>query len=112
MVSVTDCSQPSLTKNGYCNDQSNKAECFFDGGDCCGICVNTDFCTNCSCIDDSIDNGIINPLLGDGFCNDQTNNAQCFYDWFDCCQSPLDTTFCTNCSCHGTFLDFFLPCIK
>ena len=35
--------------NGFCDDQLNKAECNFDGGDCCGSDVNTDFCENCEC---------------------------------------------------------------
>ena len=39
-----------LIGDGYCQDGMNSAQCNFDGGDCCGSCVNTDYCTNCSCI--------------------------------------------------------------
>ena len=28
--------------------------CNFDGGDCCGANVNTQWCTECLCIDDSV----------------------------------------------------------
>ena len=36
--------------NGYCDDGFNKVECNFDGGDCCGSDVNTEYCTNCTCL--------------------------------------------------------------
>ena len=36
--------------DGYCNDETNTQQCNFDGGDCCGSCIISDFCTNCSCI--------------------------------------------------------------
>ena len=29
-----DCSHTELVANGVCNDESNNAECNFDGGDC------------------------------------------------------------------------------
>ena len=35
--------------NGFCDDGLNNAECQFDGGDCCGPSVNTNFCTLCTC---------------------------------------------------------------
>ena len=35
--------------NGFCDDFLNKAECNFDGGECCGPDVKTDFCENCEC---------------------------------------------------------------
>ena len=31
--------------DGYCDDGANSLECNFDGGDCCGPYVNTDYCT-------------------------------------------------------------------
>ena len=40
-----------MVRNGYCNDEANNADCFYDGGDCCGGCVNTDQCSNCLCLD-------------------------------------------------------------
>ena len=33
-----DCSQPILIGNGFCNGETNTAECNFDGGDCCSLC--------------------------------------------------------------------------
>ena len=42
----------ALVGDGYCNDETNTQQCNFDGGDCClnQYCINTDLCTNCSCI--------------------------------------------------------------
>ena len=37
--------------DGYCDDINNKMECTYDGGDCCGPNVNTQYCTECSCLD-------------------------------------------------------------
>ena len=34
----------------FCDDVSNKKACDFDGGDCCGNDVYSNFCTNCTCI--------------------------------------------------------------
>jgi hypothetical protein len=49
--------------DGVCNDETNIAECEFDGGDCC-----------------------TNPnMVGDGICNDETNRLGCNYDGGDCC---------------------------
>ena len=73
--------------DGYCHDESNNPECGYDGGDCCGSCINTDYCTNCTCIGDVTGNGVPNALVGDGFCNDETNIADCNYDGGDCCQN-------------------------
>ena len=45
-----DCPGPlELVENGVCNDETNIADCNFDGGDCCGGCANTDYCSNCVC---------------------------------------------------------------
>ena len=82
---VLDCNQPTLIGDGYCNDEVNILDCGYDGGDCCGSCINTDLCTNCSCLGSIIDNGIPNALVGNGFCNDITNIQQCNYDGGDCC---------------------------
>ena len=87
--------------NGYCNDETNNPECNFDGGDCCGSCINTDYCNNCTCIGSIMGIGIPNALVGDGFCNDETNNVKCYFDGLDCCRSQLNLITCTNCTCHG-----------
>ena len=84
--------------NGYCNDETNIPECNFDGGDCCGSCIITDYCTNCTCIGNVIVNGVPNALVGDGFCNDEINNANCSYDGWDCCPTSnlLGDGFCND----------------
>ena len=36
--------------DGYCDDVTNNAECNYDGGDCCGDNVNTEWCSECQCL--------------------------------------------------------------
>ena len=44
------CAAPlALIGNGFCNDEANTAGCTYDGGDCCGECINTELCTACVC---------------------------------------------------------------
>ena len=38
IISIIDCPQASQIGNGICNEEMNKAECDFDGGDCCAAC--------------------------------------------------------------------------
>ena len=42
----------SYIGDSYCDDNNNNLECNYDGGDCCGPNVNTDYCTECLCLDD------------------------------------------------------------
>ena len=88
-----------MVGDGYCQDEANKIQCAFDGGDCCysNSCVNMDFCTDCLCLNKN--ENISNPLIGDGYCQDGTNNADCDYDGGDCCGTCIITSYCTNCSC-------------
>ena len=37
--------------DGYCDDINNNNDCNYDGGDCCGCNVNTEWCTECQCLD-------------------------------------------------------------
>ena len=39
------------TGDNYCDDINNNMECGYDGGDCCGCDVYTDYCTECQCLD-------------------------------------------------------------
>ena len=87
--------------NGYCNDEVNILDCGYDGGDCCGSCINTDLCTNCFCLGNITGNEVPNALVGDGYCNDVTNSQQCNFDGGDCCVN-VNTDFCSNCSCSGS----------
>ena len=93
-------SSPSIG-DGFCHDDNNKAECNFDGGDCCGSCVNTEHCIECACYHEVSGNGIPNGLVEDGFCNDETNNPDCNYDGGDCCGSCVVKQYCSNCECLG-----------
>ena len=123
-----------MVANGYCNDETNNPECFYDGGDCCGSCVLTEYCSECLCLTGFYGNSI-NALVGDGICQNETNieecnydggdcicpaafigdgvcddeynNEDCYYDGFDCCVNPVNTGFCSNCTCHGKTLGHF-----
>ena len=35
--------------DGFCNDETNNADCNHDGGDCC-VNVNKDVCSDCDCL--------------------------------------------------------------
>ena len=37
--------------DNYCDDINNNMECSYDGGDCCGCNVDTQYCTECQCLD-------------------------------------------------------------
>ena len=39
--------------DGYCDDDNNIEGCQFDGGDCCGEDVFTDYCWQCICYENS-----------------------------------------------------------
>ena len=43
---------PGNDGDGFCEDVNNNEACFFDGGDCCGSNVTTDFCTVCQCLEE------------------------------------------------------------
>ena len=38
-----------MVGNGVCNDDTNIANCDYDGGDCC-VNVHTDSCSECNCL--------------------------------------------------------------
>ena len=48
--SPADC-PPGWISDGFCDDCHNTPQGNFDGGDCCGPNVNTDFCSICECFD-------------------------------------------------------------
>ena len=35
--------------DGFCDDATNNEQCNFDGGDCCGIDIDLEYCTLCKC---------------------------------------------------------------
>ena len=86
--------------NGFCDDMANNKECRYDGGDCCGVCVNTEYCIKCECLEE-YDNSanFLNVMLGNGYCDDGLNKEECFYDGGDCCGFCINTLTCTKCEC-------------
>ena len=36
-------------EDDFCDDINNKKECHYDGGDCCGLSVQNNFCVDCMC---------------------------------------------------------------
>jgi hypothetical protein len=71
-----------IISDGFCNDEANKPECDFDGGDCCLPTTLVNHCSDCYCSQD-IDYTIVKqkvlcptnlePLLNNGHCNDEVN---------------------------------------
>ena len=40
--------------DGNCDDENNKEQCNYDGGDCCGENVNKQFCSECICMEETV----------------------------------------------------------
>ena len=96
-ICISDCTANVIViGDGFCNDETNIADCNYDGGDCCGSCVVTDHCLQCECIGGANETNI---LIANGFCNDETNTADCNYDGGDCCVN-IKTDNCSNCTCY------------
>ena len=92
-----------LLGDGYCDDHLNIMVCNYDEGDCCGSNVNTQYCTECQCLEGGGGStGTTTPSgttasggcnqgwigdhsVGDGYCDDINNNLACAYDGGDCC---------------------------
>ena len=95
---IKGCELPHYQGDNYCDDENNNLACNYDGGDCCGSNANTEYCTECLCLDENnaeFENP--NVLIGNGICNAETNNIGCMFDGFDCCLSDVNTE-----NCHGT----------
>ena len=106
--------------DGYCEDQFNNKRCNYDGGDCCGSCVNTAQCTdNCEC---HLDEGSYNMagkwsiFIGNGYCDNHINKAECNFDAGDCCGPNVNTDYCyglEGCQClvnEGCYLNSTQRC--
>jgi hypothetical protein len=93
-----------LVGNGFCNDDTNIAECDYDGGDCCGDNITSEHCTECTCFHQETCLAGVHPLVGNGFCNDNTNIVECDYDGGDCCGCVI-TEHCEDCACLGITSD-------
>merc|ERR1719382_517091 len=107
----------------YCDDMNNNMDCNYDGGDCCGPNVNTEWCSDCQCLDPNGDGGgsggnsttggppaptsstnqppasCNSGWIADGYCDDVNNNVDCSYDGGDCCGSNVNTQYCSECQC-------------
>ena len=83
----------------YCDDENNNEGCNFDGGDCCGPNIDTQYCLECICIE-NLSCAAPPNLIGNGFCNDEANTAECSYDFGDCCGECINTDLCTECICQ------------
>ena len=93
------CKYRQLVGDGYCNDEANKIQCGFDGGDCCYSNIRETYCSECKCLTGN-DGEVINySFVGDGYCHDEFNNAEYNYDGGDCCGSCVVKTYCLNCTC-------------
>ena len=90
---------PYFIGDGYCRDDLNIESCSYDGGDCCGSNVNTQYCTDCICYA-NMDCTAPLEFIGNGFCNDEANTAGCSYDGGDCCGDCANMDLCTECTCH------------
>ena len=77
--------------DGVCNDETNIAECDYDGGDCCpnpnlvGDAICHDEINHLGCNYDGGDCCSNPEMVGNGFCDEQTNNFECAYDDGECC---------------------------
>ena len=105
----------AIVGNGFCNDETNIEDCNFDGGDCCGTCVNSKYCSECECIGKNSGH-IMNAFLDNDICEDELNYGDCMFDGLDCCGydynndgdfnplvdiAPGDKSLCTECLCKG-----------
>ena len=98
------CKIPEWKGDGVCDDENNCGSCEWDGGDCCGNYVDTDYCTDCLCKDPNYvplkyEGCSVVEWQGDGYCDDENNNSECAWDGGDCCGSDVDTSYCTECAC-------------
>ena len=76
-TTTTDVScQQSWIGDNVCDDENNFEGCQWDGGDCCGSNVNTDYCSSCECLDPdaavSRKKRNVNPLIDITDSNDKT----------------------------------------
>ena len=45
------CKYENYKGDGVCDDENNYCGCDWDGGDCCGDNVVTEYCETCECLD-------------------------------------------------------------
>ena len=119
---TTPCTVQGWIGDNFCDDVTNNIGCNFDGGDCCGANVNTEYCSACLCLESggggiggtttssittsssgttsTTSGGCNQGWTGDGYCDDINNNVGCnFFDGGDCCGANVNTQYCTECLC-------------
>ena len=96
---VPGCYDATLVGNGFCNDETNNANCNYDGGECCVMNASTDYCSECACHFLETCLAGYHLLVGNGICDDETNIADCNYDDGDCCGNNINSDHCTICAC-------------
>ena len=86
-----------IFNDGYCDDEANIEECFYDFGDCCHWENDFSLCQDCFCKTPPINYTNINYCeklseigishwdLGNGRCNRLLNTQEFFFDAGDCC---------------------------
>merc|ERR1712088_186047 len=67
------CGSPQWKGDGYCDDENNNDGCDYDGGDCCGDDVNTQYCSACQCLDPDFGS----DDSGEDDCQDIKSTAWC-----------------------------------
>ena len=116
VISFSEC-VPEWYGDKLCDDVNNKEECEFDGGDCCRMCVDDTYCSECTCVEYGyrppvchwLEPARCNPAffkmwwaVGDGICDDSNNVEVCSFDGGDCCLSCIKDTWCQDCHCGET----------
>jgi hypothetical protein len=59
-----DCENDDWVGDGYCDDTTNNMVCNYDGGDCCGSNINTQYCSECQCLDGNNGTTTTTPVYG------------------------------------------------
>ena len=96
------CGSPQWKGDNFCDDDNNNCGCAYDGGDCCGANVKTNYCSKCECLDP---NGECTGSCGsphwakDSWCDDENNNCGCGWDGGACCGDNVKKTYCKTCAC-------------
>ena len=52
-TTLVNCTNVDLVGDGFCDDLTNNMECNYDGGDCCGINIKNQYCSECQCLEET-----------------------------------------------------------
>ncbi len=95
--------------DGHCDEDHNRDECLYDGGDCCLAIVDCMWCIlddDCECHTTGIsycDKQCEIASVEDGICNGNNNLELCGFDGGDCCLGyPQCQCSGDECLCHTT----------